>query len=161
MKALNEYFLMVVFALLLDRVNVVVNFIFNLDRETRWQWKGSKNTIDLQVTCAHADTCTGEKKRQAYNLTKIVGNKPLNSDNCRLHWLLFLLTHTCSLLGNPQPTSWIYTDEHPLDWWQCWYKDIWEDQQGGQDDMVWQCTTPSTRTKRFNQSINQLIVLII
>ena len=34
MKALNEYFLMVAFALLLDRIHVFANFIFNLDRET-------------------------------------------------------------------------------------------------------------------------------
>ena len=36
MKALNEYFLIVVFALLLNRVHVFANFMFNLDGET-WQ----------------------------------------------------------------------------------------------------------------------------
>ena len=35
MKALIEYFLMVVFTLLLDRVNAFANFMFNLNRETR------------------------------------------------------------------------------------------------------------------------------
>ena len=39
MKALDEYFLMVVFTLLLNRVHVFANFMFNLDRET-WQSKG-------------------------------------------------------------------------------------------------------------------------
>ena len=33
MKALNEYFLMVVFTLLLSRVYVFGNFMFNLNRE--------------------------------------------------------------------------------------------------------------------------------
>ena len=33
MKALNKYFLMVVFTLLLNKVNVFANFMFNLDRE--------------------------------------------------------------------------------------------------------------------------------
>ena len=37
MKVLDEYFLMVVFTLLLNRVHVFANFIFNLNRET-WQW---------------------------------------------------------------------------------------------------------------------------
>ena len=36
MKALDEYFLMVVFSLLLNRLHVFANFIFNLNRET-WQ----------------------------------------------------------------------------------------------------------------------------
>ena len=35
MKALHEYFLVVVFTLLLNRLHVFANFIFNLDRETR------------------------------------------------------------------------------------------------------------------------------
>ena len=35
MKALDEYFLMVVFPLLLNRVHVIANFMFNLNRETR------------------------------------------------------------------------------------------------------------------------------
>ena len=39
MKALDEYFLMVVFVLLLNKVHVFAIFMFNLDRET-WQWKG-------------------------------------------------------------------------------------------------------------------------
>ena len=34
MKALSEYFLLVVFTLLLNRLHVFANFIFNLDRET-------------------------------------------------------------------------------------------------------------------------------
>ena len=38
MKALHEYFLMVVFTLLLNRVRVFANVMFNLNRET-WQWK--------------------------------------------------------------------------------------------------------------------------
>ena len=33
MKALDEYFLMVVFTLLLSKVHVFANFMFNLDRE--------------------------------------------------------------------------------------------------------------------------------
>ena len=36
MKAVDEYFLMVVFTLLLNRVHVFGNFMFNLDRGT-WQ----------------------------------------------------------------------------------------------------------------------------
>ena len=36
MKALDEYFLMVVFTLLLNRDQVFVNFMFNLNRKT-WQ----------------------------------------------------------------------------------------------------------------------------
>ena len=35
-KALEEHFLMVVFTLLLNRVHVFANFMFNLDRE-KWQ----------------------------------------------------------------------------------------------------------------------------
>ena len=34
MKALDEYFLMVVFMLLLNRVRVFADFMFNLNRET-------------------------------------------------------------------------------------------------------------------------------
>ena len=34
MKALNEYFLMVVFTLLLNKVHVFATFMFNLDSET-------------------------------------------------------------------------------------------------------------------------------
>ena len=44
MKALNEDFLMVVFKLLLNRLNVFAIFMFDLDRET-WQWKGSLRRI--------------------------------------------------------------------------------------------------------------------
>ena len=36
MKDLDEYFLMVMFTLLLNRVHVFAIFMFNLDRET-WQ----------------------------------------------------------------------------------------------------------------------------
>ena len=36
MKALDEYFRVVVFTLLLNRVHVLAIFMFNLDRE-RWQ----------------------------------------------------------------------------------------------------------------------------
>ena len=39
MKALDEYFLMVVFVFLLNRVHDFANFVFNLDRET-WQCMG-------------------------------------------------------------------------------------------------------------------------
>ena len=39
MKALDEHFLMVVFMLLLNRVHILANFMFNLDRET-WQQQG-------------------------------------------------------------------------------------------------------------------------
>ena len=41
MKALNEYFLMVVFTLLLSRVPVFANFMLELNREM-WQWKVKK-----------------------------------------------------------------------------------------------------------------------
>ena len=34
MKALHEYFLVVLFTLLLNRVHVFANFMFNLNRET-------------------------------------------------------------------------------------------------------------------------------
>ena len=34
MKALDEYFLVVVFTLLLNKVHVFTNFIFNLNRDT-------------------------------------------------------------------------------------------------------------------------------
>ena len=42
MKALDEYFLVIMFTLLLKRVNVFLcgNFMFNLNGET-WQWRGS------------------------------------------------------------------------------------------------------------------------
>ena len=36
MKALDEYFLMMVFTLLLNRVHVFVNFMFNMNSQT-WQ----------------------------------------------------------------------------------------------------------------------------
>ena len=36
MKALDEYFLMTVFTLLLNKVYVLANFMFDLDKET-WQ----------------------------------------------------------------------------------------------------------------------------
>ena len=39
MKALSEYFLMLLFVLSLKRVHVFANFMFNLKRET-WQWEG-------------------------------------------------------------------------------------------------------------------------
>ena len=39
MKALNEYFLMVVFALLQNILHLFANFMFNVDRETQ-QRKG-------------------------------------------------------------------------------------------------------------------------
>ena len=39
-KALDEYFLILVFKLLLNRVHVFANFIFHLKSETYWQWKG-------------------------------------------------------------------------------------------------------------------------
>ena len=34
MKAVDEYFLIVVFALFLDRVHVFANFVFNMNRGT-------------------------------------------------------------------------------------------------------------------------------
>ena len=39
MKALDQYVLVVVFTLLLNRLHAFANFMFNLDREM-WQWKG-------------------------------------------------------------------------------------------------------------------------
>ena len=39
MKALDEYFLMVVSTLLLNKVYVFANFMLNFESET-WQWKG-------------------------------------------------------------------------------------------------------------------------
>ena len=52
MKALDEYFLMVVFTLLLNRVHVFANFIFNLNRET-WQWKGYKDSGNCEIANNH------------------------------------------------------------------------------------------------------------
>ena len=46
MKALDEYFLMVVFTLLLNRDHVFAIFMFNLDRET----KAVKGLTDLVVS---------------------------------------------------------------------------------------------------------------
>ena len=45
MKTLDEYILMVVFMLLLNRVHIFANFMFNLNRET-WQRK-SETSNDL------------------------------------------------------------------------------------------------------------------
>ena len=39
MKALNEFFLMVVLTLLLNKIHVFVNFLFHLKRETS-DWNG-------------------------------------------------------------------------------------------------------------------------
>ena len=39
MKALYDFFLMVVFMLLLNKLYVFEIFMFNLDKET-WDWKG-------------------------------------------------------------------------------------------------------------------------
>ena len=44
MKALDEYFLVVVFTLLLNRVHVLAIFVFNFDRE-RWQQKGNSTSL--------------------------------------------------------------------------------------------------------------------
>ena len=41
MKALSEYFLMVVFTLLLSKVHVFANFMFNLNRETIGSERGN------------------------------------------------------------------------------------------------------------------------
>ena len=46
MKVLDEYFLMVVFTVLLDRDCLFAIFMFNLDKET-WQGKGSIISITL------------------------------------------------------------------------------------------------------------------
>ena len=51
MKALDEYFLMVVFTLMLNGVYVFVNCIFNLNRET-WQLGLPVLNIDLTKTTA-------------------------------------------------------------------------------------------------------------
>ena len=54
MKALDEYFLMVVLTLLLKRIHVVAHFRFNLDRNTPFRRKGLKsfpNTIYEQRIC--------------------------------------------------------------------------------------------------------------
>ena len=50
MKALDEYFLMVVFTLLLNRVHDFTHFMFNLNRET-WQWtvKGKEPGMNLRI----------------------------------------------------------------------------------------------------------------
>ena len=47
MKALDEYFLMVVFTLLLNRLHVFENVMFHLNRETR-QWKGVSRKLRPQ-----------------------------------------------------------------------------------------------------------------
>ena len=50
MKALDEYFLMVVFTLLLSILHVFANFMFHLNRET-WQWKKlTKLVFLLQIS---------------------------------------------------------------------------------------------------------------
>ena len=49
MKALDGYFLMEVFTLLLNRVHDFGNFVFNLNRET-WQCKG-QCTKDSYLFC--------------------------------------------------------------------------------------------------------------
>ena len=48
MKALDEYFLMVVFPLLLNRVHVFAIFMFNLDREMQ-QCKSYKHSISHKI----------------------------------------------------------------------------------------------------------------
>ena len=50
MKALDEYFLMVVFTLLLNRVHVFANFMSNLNRET-WHPKGKTRLQQKQSLC--------------------------------------------------------------------------------------------------------------
>ena len=47
MKALDEYFLMVVFMLLLNKVHVFATFIFNLDREKITRKRGFLNEREL------------------------------------------------------------------------------------------------------------------
>ena len=50
MKAVDEYFLIVVFTLFLPNgVHVFANFMFYLDRET-WQWKGSNSFCRFSLT---------------------------------------------------------------------------------------------------------------
>ena len=58
MKALDEYFWMVVFTLLLNRVHDFANSVFHLNRAT-WQWKGtSKGNLNY------------ERKKQIYWIVK-------------------------------------------------------------------------------------------
>ena len=45
MKALDEYFLMVVFTLLLNRVHVFAIFMFNLDREDSYLFLASHHLL--------------------------------------------------------------------------------------------------------------------
>ena len=52
MKALDEYFLMVVFTLLLNRLHVFAIFMFNLVREN-WQWK--RVTTSLHYASSFVD----------------------------------------------------------------------------------------------------------
>ena len=47
MKTLDVYFLMVVFMLLLNRVHVFANFMFNLDTET---WKRNGYGIMVHIS---------------------------------------------------------------------------------------------------------------
>ena len=57
MKTLDEYILMVVFMLLLNRVHIFANFMFNLNRET-WQRKSeTSNDLDHGMLRAQAFPC--------------------------------------------------------------------------------------------------------
>ena len=56
MKALNEYFLMVVFTLLLNRVHVFAIFMFNFDRKKH----GSQRVNKIRWNTSH---CENEQAR--------------------------------------------------------------------------------------------------
>ena len=52
MKALDKYFLMVVFTFLLDRAHMFANLMLNLNRETR-QSKGKFGQINIAMNGAY------------------------------------------------------------------------------------------------------------
>ena len=100
MKALDEYFLMVVLTLLLNRVHVFANFMFHLNRET-WQWKKlTKLVFLLQISSRtlliHSVNCylmyfQTNWKKQTNKQTK-------TKQKLCFCWRLMVLSHEC--IGN-------------------------------------------------------------
>ena len=57
MKALDDYFLLVVFTLLLNSGHVFLIFMFSLDRES-WQWKGDERYLGDAVLVYRSELAT-------------------------------------------------------------------------------------------------------
>ena len=57
MKALDDYFLLVVFMLLLNSGHVFLIFMFSLDRES-WQWKGDERYLGDAVLVYRSELAT-------------------------------------------------------------------------------------------------------